>query len=125
MEPLMTQIALYRLLGRIYPEDRGGSRGHAGDNAGGGCEVGGDSGDRTGSHHLLQAQLCLHLNSNDSPAANTESLGLFLQGANLACWTVDRGVNLVHMFLNDGHRLPAQWTIDHVDLVLSESDRQA
>ena len=79
MKPLMAEITLHWLLGRIYPEDSVGEGGLAGDNAGGGRQVAGDSGDSAAAQHLLQAQLCLHLDSNDSPAADTESLGLFLQ----------------------------------------------
>ena len=117
MKPLVAEVTLHWLLGRIDPEDCAGSGGKVGGQAGcrtgGGCDVGGESGDSRGVDHLLQAYLRLHLNSNHSTATHTESLGMFFQGANLACWTVDGGMNFVYMFLNDWHRLPAQWAVDH------------
>ena len=139
MKPLVAEVTLHWLLGGIYPEESGG----AGDGTGGGGEVGGDSdsGDWTGADDLLQTELCLHLNSNNSAAAHTDRLGLLLQGADLACWTEDGGVNLEDITLSGG------WTDCGILLtsstcfsmtatdsphngqltitVLSESDRQA
>ena len=54
MKPLMAEVTLDWLLGRIYPEDSVGEGGQAGDDTGGGCQVGGDSGDSAAGHHLLQ-----------------------------------------------------------------------
>ena len=94
MKPLVAEVALHRLLGRVYPEDSAGTGG----------QVGGDSGSRGWSiaDDLLQTKLCLHLDPNNSLAAHTDRLWLLLQGADLACWTVNRGVNLQDIALSGG-----------------------